>query len=239
MAGRASSADTEAERRPSVRPSHLPRKLGSDSALLPRRMLEGSRQGRIGGNGSAPSLHASGGLDAGDRGDEVSAREVVGRRERCPVGVVRVLLRHRRKPVGAPNRDPSKCARRATELPGDDGSIVHARSLRARATSSCGSSLPPGRNALDDEELLAGPDVPEPTCLPLGRLHAGGVHEPEPKLLSRATERVDLGPARREVAPRLEVAGQRPVVEVDGDRHDDGTPEQAKPPPRDARSPSP
>ena len=102
--------------------------------------------------GDAPALDSAGSLDPRDRRHEVRAREVVRRRERLALRVVRQLLGHRGKAVRATNGDPAERTRRAPQLTRDDRSIVHEKeptggcpSSAQRATPECPS---PRRGAL-------------------------------------------------------------------------------------------
>ena len=115
----------------------------------------------------APPLDASGRLEPRERGDEVRAREVVRRRERLAVDVVRSLLgdrRQRRTGSGRRRAGTRAAAARAAAR-------RRARSSMAKTTAvatlrAC-ARLPPGRDALHDEELLARPHVADPPRLAL------------------------------------------------------------------------
>ena len=110
---------------PLVRPVTLG-ELAADLALLAGRPLEVGAQRVVRLDRLAPPLHATGGLEARDGGDEVAARQPVRRRERLAVGCVGRLLRHRRAAERAADDDAPESPRLAAELSGDDVPIVHA-----------------------------------------------------------------------------------------------------------------
>src|SRR5262245_66087402 len=78
----------------------------------------------------------------------------------------------------------------------------------------------PGRNALHHEETLSRSHVSDAPRLTLDRVHARRVDEPELELALDQPQRLDVGPAGRELVSRLPVRAERPVVQVDGDADD-------------------
>ena len=83
-----------------------------------------------------PTLHATAGLEAGDRSHEVRAGQIERGRERLAGRVGRPLLGDRRTAVGAADDDAPKRAGWPAELTCDDFLIVHAvRSYVARAST--------------------------------------------------------------------------------------------------------
>src|SRR5437899_2065776 len=79
--------------------------------------------------------------------------------------------------------------------------------------------LPPGRYALDDEEVLARANVTELARLARERAEARRRAKPALELAFLLCELADLCTARAELVPRCEVRAQRVVVEVPDD-HD-------------------
>ena len=73
----------------------------------------------------APALDAAGRLDAGERGDQMRAGQVVGRRERLAVRVVRLLLGDRGQAERAADGDAPERARSSAELARDDAAVIH------------------------------------------------------------------------------------------------------------------
>src|SRR5574337_933712 len=94
--------------------------------------------------------------------------------------------------------------------------------------------LAPGRDPLDDEELLARPYVPDPPRLSLRRLDARRAGELELEVRLPDPQRVERGLLRREVVPGAEGRRQRPLVQVrrqddEGDEPDEPeTPSRAR-----------
>ena len=72
----------------------------------------------------APALDSARGLEPGDRGDEVRAGQLEGRRERLARLVERRLLRYGRAAEGAANGHPPERAGRPAELPLDDRAVI-------------------------------------------------------------------------------------------------------------------
>ena len=138
----------------------------------------------------------AGRLEARDGGDEVPAREVVRGRERLAVGGVRILLGHRREPPRAARDDAAEGAWLAPELARDDGPIVHPVTVPARPVSAGVRPSPLG-GALDDEEVLAGPDVADAARRPRELVEARGACESGGHACALGAERGDLGAALR------------------------------------------
>src|SRR5947208_4170488 len=92
--------------------------------------------------------------------------------------------------------------------------------------------LPPRRDSLDDEQALARTDVADPPRFSPRGLEARRDREPLLQAGLRRTQLLHLGALCGKRVPRLEVRGERPVVEVDGetDRGDD--PDEAHSPTR-------
>src|SRR5918995_3808009 len=91
---------------------------------------------------------------------------------------------------------------------------------------------PPLRDALDDEELLPGQDVTQAPGLSLRRSEARRVRQPQLEARLRDSQRLHFGTASGEVVPRLEVRGERLVVQVGSETDEGGQPEEPKPPTR-------
>src|SRR5690242_18149350 len=89
-------------------------KLGPQVLLLLVRARETLGQLRLPADPLAPALDAAGGFEARDRGDEVLAGDVEGRRERVPVDVAGPLLGDCRPAVRATNGHAAEGARTAT-----------------------------------------------------------------------------------------------------------------------------
>src|SRR5437016_1301473 len=87
------AADAEVERG-AVVAAHVPRcERAPDAAGLLVGAGETVGQDRVGRGGRRPPLDAAGRLEPRDRGDKPAARDVVRRRERLALRVVRALLR--------------------------------------------------------------------------------------------------------------------------------------------------
>src|SRR5438477_1402883 len=128
-AGATGAADAEVERRSSVAAGLAGGELVTDAPLLG--VGTGATVGKrgLGVDTRAPALDAAVRLEPRDGRDEVAAGDVVRRRERLPVGCVRLLLSHRRAAEGAADDDAAERARLAPELARDDLAIslsVHA-----------------------------------------------------------------------------------------------------------------
>lgn len=123
---RASAPDPEIERLTAVeRSTHRACELASNAALIVGRTRQRPREIGVFSDEPAPALDTASSLQPGERGDEVRAGEVVRRRKRLAVHVVRRLLGNRRKTVRAALDDTSKRARLSPELSSHHGSIVH------------------------------------------------------------------------------------------------------------------
>lgn len=123
---RARASDPEIERLPAVEPARpCVRELASNAALIIGRTRQRPREIGVFSDEPAPALDTAGGLLPRERGDEVGAGEVVRRRKRLAVRVVRKLLGNRRKAVRAALDDTSERARLSPELSGHHGSVVH------------------------------------------------------------------------------------------------------------------
>ena len=111
-ASRRSPASSEA---PAVRPGRAARELAADSRPAPRSHARGSsRQLGVCGDRRAPALDSARRLEPRHGRDEVTTRQVVGRRERLAVRPVRVLLGHGRAgPTGSGRRRAGTPAARA------------------------------------------------------------------------------------------------------------------------------
>src|SRR3954469_22349742 len=128
----AGTTDAEVERR-AVVCSGLARSEPAAHLLLRERCgIEVRLKLRARRDARAPALDPTGRLEARDRGDEVRAGEVVGRRERLSVVVVRLLLGHRRKAIRAAGSDPAKRAGAPADLARDGVSILHGKSLESQ-----------------------------------------------------------------------------------------------------------
>src|SRR5262245_21316229 len=88
----AGATDPELERRPAIRPRAAGGELAPYPALLLARLVQAPGEVWMVLDPLAPRLHAAGSLEPRDGGDEVAAREVVRRRERLALRVVRLLL---------------------------------------------------------------------------------------------------------------------------------------------------
>ena len=205
-------------------PSSPPRARGARAVA---RAVAASRSARSSGLVATAALHRSTPPAASSRetrGDEVRAREVVRGRERRAFGVVGLLLGHGRKAVGAACGDPTERPGAPADLALDGVAIVHAR-RRLYGVGGRVTALP-GGDALDDEEPLAGLDVADPPRLAGESGVAPRALEPALEACLLGAERHDLRAPRAELAPRLQVARDRPVVEErhhdeDGDREQD------------------
>src|SRR6185437_2950001 len=93
-----------------------------------------------------------------------------------------------------------------------------ARSLSITVDRSV--SAAPGLDALDDEEMLAGADVPEASRLACERIRAGGGIQPLLKLALLRRELRHFRAPARELVSRLEPRAERVVVGV-ADQHDE------------------
>src|SRR5262245_29893420 len=94
----------------------------------------------------------------------------------------------------------------------------------------------PGGDALHDEEPLSRLHVADATRLALDRVDARRVDEAKLELGLDEAQRLDLGAARRQLVPRLEIRRDRTVVEVDRDPHDCDRPQQPEATPTDLRT---
>ena len=121
------AADPVVERCPTVHPTRSPGELAPETSLLLARARERLREVVVLAGRTAPALDSARRLDPCDRGDEMAAGHVVRRRERLALRVVRELLRHCGKAVGAADGDATERARSAPELPCDDRAIIHRR----------------------------------------------------------------------------------------------------------------
>ncbi len=95
--------------------------------------------------------------------------------------------------------------------------------------------LRPGRGALDDEQMLAGTDVPDPPGLARQPLDARLLLEARFELRALRPERRNLRATLAELAPRVEIRVDRPDVEEPDHAEDDERQEPA----RRAEAPSP
>src|SRR5256886_3149591 len=102
-----------------------------------------------------------------------------------------------------------------------------ARSLSIAADRS-GVAFPPGLNALDDEEVLAGAEETEPPRLARERVAAGREVKPILQDTLLARQAADLGAPRRELVARLGPASERVGGRVADRQHQ----HDGKPPPR-------
>ena len=135
---------------PIPRSSDAPPSVPRSPAASSRRMRRCSRspargvaQRRVVRDRGAPALDPAGGLEPGDGGDQVAAREVVRRRERLAVRRVRLLLGHGRQPPRAAGDDAPERARLSAELTGDGGAIVHAVTVAlSLAWRRCQAAVP-------------------------------------------------------------------------------------------------
>src|SRR4051812_44035579 len=87
--------------------------------------------------------------------------------------------------------------------------------MRRQATPE---ALPPLRDALDDEEVLAGADVAERARFARERGEARGGAEPMLELRLLPLQLLDGRPAVGELPVRVDVSPQRPVVEEPDER---------------------
>ena len=133
LSRRPRAADPVVERLPTVHPTPSPGELAPETSLLLARAREGLREVVVLAGRTAPALDSARRFDPCDRGDEMTAGHVVRRREGLTVGVVRELLCHRGKAVGAAHGDSTERARGAPELSCDDRAIVH----REETTAGC------------------------------------------------------------------------------------------------------
>jgi len=111
--GTAVGADARAGKRPPYR------------SLLGGRPFEIRTELGVLGDSRAPALDPTGGLETGDRGDEVWAGEVVRGGEGLATGVVGLLLRDGGRAERTAPRYAAKCAGRPAELTLDEGGIIH------------------------------------------------------------------------------------------------------------------
>lgn len=110
------TSDPEVERRALVASFPAAGELAPDSTLIVGRALQRRDQRRVVRRRPAPTLDTSRGFDSRKRRDEVRAREVVRRRERLAVQVVRSLLGYRGQAEGTANDDAEKRARLSPQL---------------------------------------------------------------------------------------------------------------------------
>ena len=164
----------------------------------------------------APALDAAGRLEPRDRGDEVRAGQPVRGRERLAAVVVRRLLGH-----GGRARTGSGRRRAGTRAAGGRaGARRRARSSIVRRTRSARARAAI-RDALDDEQPLAGLDEPSRRASRRSAARSS-------TRASRCSSARALGAASRAPRParrraslaRLEVARQRPVVEEAASEHE-------------------
>jgi hypothetical protein len=115
----AGATDAELERRAAVATGLTGRELAPKHALF----VVGSRatfgKSRIAVRRLRPTVDAACGLETRDRGDEVATRDVVRRRERLALGVVRELLGHCGAAERAAHDDAAEGARLASNLTSD------------------------------------------------------------------------------------------------------------------------
>ena len=132
------------ERRAVIGSRPARRELAADPLLQRGRRVEVGRQLGARGDGGAPALDAAGRLEPGDGGDEVAAGEVVGRRERGALGVVRLLLGDGGEAERAAGRDPAERPGAPADLALDDVAILHARELYGVAAGwlRCQAAMP-------------------------------------------------------------------------------------------------
>jgi len=100
-------------------------KLGAQLSLLVVPSLEALAERRIVSGGPRPALDAAVGLEPRDRRDQVRAGDVIRGRKRRTRRIAWPLLGDRRTAVGAADDYAPEGARRATELPRNDGLILH------------------------------------------------------------------------------------------------------------------
>lgn len=149
------AADPCLERGAAVRTRSAIGERATDPSLSVRRSREICGEIRARSNDVAPALNATGGFETRDGGDQVPAGEVVGRRKRHATRTVRILLCDGRPTERTACSDAPERARRATNLPLDEVSVIHADTLAAFNAPPLGrgSRVPalPGADALDDE----------------------------------------------------------------------------------------
>jgi len=137
MLRRPSTSDPEIERRAAVGTFAVFDELVPDSALLVGRPRQRRRELNILRRHPAPAFDTPCSLDSRDRRNETRAGEVVRRRERLAVHVIRRLFGHGRHPERAANDDASKRTRLSPELPCHHGPVIHDRRLVLRKTGIC------------------------------------------------------------------------------------------------------
>src|SRR5262249_20694488 len=116
MLGRSRAADAGVEGSSAVRIVAVSRELTPDPTLIRGRARERLGQRTTGQGRRAPPLDPAGGLDTRDGGDEVRTRDVVRRRERLAMRVVRRLLRDGREAVRTADDDTPEGTRCPAEL---------------------------------------------------------------------------------------------------------------------------
>jgi hypothetical protein len=122
-AGATRAADAEVERGATVTAGRAGRELAADRALLLVSLRPALGKLRILRGRARPAFDTADALEPGDCGDEVAARDVVRRRERLTVGVVRLLLGDRGTAERAADDHAFEGTRLTAELAGDDGAI--------------------------------------------------------------------------------------------------------------------
>ena len=125
LLGVSSAADPKLEHVAVVGSGRTARERPADSTLPVRRALEARAELGIVGYGAAPATYAAGRLDAGDRGNEVRTRQIIGGRKGPPGVVVGCLLRYGRTAKGAAHDDAQEGAWGSSQLPLERRSIIH------------------------------------------------------------------------------------------------------------------
>src|SRR5205823_2177217 len=122
-AGPAGAADAELERCAPVAAGLAGGEIAAKRALLAVGAGAARGQRVVDPRGRAPALDPAGGFEPGDRGHEVTARQVVRGREGLAIRVVGALLRHRRPTERTAHDDSAKRARLTSDLASDDGAV--------------------------------------------------------------------------------------------------------------------